>query len=106
MLDGVVLTLEWHTVDHALTYVMLGMRKRGEHVLLFSVGKGDIRLLAEADVDAYQMLHDRCRDAGVHLSDWLVAGGGWYRSMQLATMPPEDRDDPASDWQLDAEPDA
>ncbi len=82
--DGVVLTLDWHTADHALSYVLAGHRRPGEHVLLFSVmGAADIRVLAESDVDAYAALGQRCTDAGLHLTDWLIAGGAHYRSMQL-----------------------
>ncbi len=99
--DGVVLTAGRHSVDHALTYVLVGARRLGEHVLLFSVmGDVDIRLLGESDVDAYRALSDRCADAGVHLVDWLIAGGELYRSMRLAQAPPEDRADPALTWRL------
>jgi hypothetical protein len=83
--DGVVLTLDWHTADHALSYVLASHRRPGEHVLLFSVmGAADIRVLAESDVDAYAALGQRCTDAGLHLTDWLIAGGDYYRSMQLS----------------------
>ncbi len=91
--DGVVLTADWHTADHALSYVLVGDRQPGEHVLLFSViGAADIRVLAESDVDAYAALGRRCADEGLHLADWLIAGGEWYRSMQLtlANRPPGD----------------
>jgi hypothetical protein len=38
--------------------------------------------------------------AGVHLADWLIAGGEWYRSMQLTVAPPEKRADPSVVWTL------
>lgn len=99
--DGVVLTADWHNVDHALTYVLLGARASGEHILLFSVmGNVDIRMLGESDVDAYAAQRQRCADAGVHLADWLIAGGQWYRSMQVTLAPPDDRTDPAITWSL------
>jgi hypothetical protein len=100
VVDGVVLTLTWHTVDHALTYVLLGARGPGEFVLLFSVmGDVDIRLLGESDVEAYDALQARCDNAGVQLSDWLIAGGDHFRSMQLATSNADKRD-PATAWRL------
>ncbi len=99
--DGVVLTADWHNIDHALTYVLVGARTNGEHILLFSVmGDVDIRMLGESDVDAYSALAVRCADAGVHLADWLIAGGDHYRSMQLTLLPPEERDDPSLMWTL------
>ena len=101
VVDGVVLTAAWHTVDHALTYVLLGARGPSESVLLFSVmGNVDISVLAESDVEAYQSLERRCRGAGVGLSDWLIAGGEFYRSMQLATAPPARDREPATTWRL------
>ncbi len=102
--DGVVLTATWHTVAHALSYVLLGDRVPGEHVLLFSVmGAVDIRVLSEADVDAFEAMGTRCRDHDVHLADWVVAGGEHYRTMQLAAAPPpldEPRPEPADAWRL------
>ena len=103
VLDGVALTLDWHPIDHALTYALLAMRTHGEHALLFTVGKGDRRLLDREDREAYDALQERCDRSGVHLTDWLVAGGGWYRSMQLATGDPEDRFGPEADWCIDAD---
>jgi hypothetical protein len=102
VLDGVVLTHRWHTVDHALTYVLLGAGGPGECVLLFSVmGDVDIRTLGESDVDAYVALSARCRAADVHLADWLVAGGDRYRSMQLTLSPLEQASgDPNAQWRL------
>jgi len=105
--DGVVLTDDWHTIDHALSYVLVGFRQPDDHVLLFSgMGDADIRLLGESELDAYAALDERCTYAGVHLADWLIAGGGFYRSMQLALTPPADDTEPgdvaamAAVWRL------
>jgi hypothetical protein len=100
--DGVVLTRRRNTADDVLTYLLAGAvppGRRRRHVLLFSVmGKVDIRVLGESDVDAYRALAVRCEDAGAVLADWLIAGGDLYRSMQLTLADSASSSD--ADWTL------
>jgi hypothetical protein len=52
--------------------------------LVSSRREGDARVLAEADVDLWQEMYDRCAAGGIRLVDWFIIDRHTVRSMALS----------------------
>jgi hypothetical protein len=90
VIDGIVLTAEHHTVDDALTYVLLGrldLCHPRQVVLLSSWTDRDLRACADADAVTYRGVSARCAGHDAELLDWVQYDGAVFRSLRLALDP-------------------